>query len=88
MSARARSAAAVSTLADTRAAAEDVAARVREGLAGAPADLAFLFLSPEHVADAEEAAAAVVSVLEPGALAGRPARPSSGPPASSRACRR
>lgn len=70
MSARARSAAAVSTLVDTRAAAEDVAARVRDGLAGAPADLAFLFLSPEHVADAEEAAAAVVAVLGPGALAG------------------
>jgi small ligand-binding sensory domain FIST len=70
MSARARSAAAVSTLADTRAAAEDVAARVRDGLVGAPADLAFLFLSPEHVAGAEEAAAAVVAVLEPGALAG------------------
>jgi small ligand-binding sensory domain FIST len=70
MSARARSAAAVSTLADTRAAAEDVAARVRDGLAGAPADLAFLFLSPEHVAEAEDAAAAVVSVLSPGALAG------------------
>ena len=70
MSVRASSAAAVSTLADTRAAAEEVAARVRDGLAGAPADLAFLFLSPEHVADAEEAAAAVVAVLEPGALAG------------------
>jgi small ligand-binding sensory domain FIST len=70
MSARARSAAAVSTLVDTRAAAEDVAARVRDGLAGAPADLAFLFLSPEHVADAEEAAAAVVAVLEPDVLAG------------------
>jgi small ligand-binding sensory domain FIST len=70
MSARPRSAAAVSTLADTRAAAEDVAARVRDGLSGAPADLAFLFLSPEHVADAEDAAAAVVAVLEPGALAG------------------
>jgi small ligand-binding sensory domain FIST len=70
MNARAHSAAAVSTLADTRAAAEDVAARVRDGLAGAPADLAFLFLSPEHVTDAEAAAAAVASVLEPGALAG------------------
>jgi small ligand-binding sensory domain FIST len=66
----ARSAAAVSTLADTRAAAEDVAARVRDGLAGSPADLVFLFLSPEHVAEAEDAAAAVVSLLEPGALAG------------------
>ena len=70
MNARAHCAAAVSTLADTRAAAEDVAARVRDGLAGAPADLAFLFLSPEHVTDAEDAAAAVASVLEPGALAG------------------
>jgi small ligand-binding sensory domain FIST len=70
MSARSSSAAAVSTLADTRAAAEDVAARVRDGLAGAPADLAFLFLSPEHVAGAEDAAAAVAAVLAPGALAG------------------
>jgi len=70
MNARAHCAAAISTLADTRAAAEDVAARVRDGLAGAPADLAFLFLSPEHVTDAEDAAAAVASVLEPGALAG------------------
>jgi small ligand-binding sensory domain FIST len=70
MSIRASTASAVSTLADTRAAAEDVAARVRDGLAGAPADLAFLFLSPEHVTDAESAVAAVAAVLEPAALAG------------------
>ncbi len=70
MSVRASSAAAVSTLADTRAAAEDVAARVRDDLRGAPADVAFLFLSLEHAAAAEEAAAAVTAVLEPGALAG------------------
>jgi small ligand-binding sensory domain FIST len=70
MSAGARSASAVSTLADTRRAAEEVAARVRDDLGGAPADLAFLFLSPEHVAEAEHAAAAVADVLAPGALAG------------------
>jgi small ligand-binding sensory domain FIST len=66
----ARSASAVSTLADTRRAAEEVAALVRDDLAGAPADLAFLFLSPEHVSEAEHAAAAVIDVLAPGALAG------------------
>jgi small ligand-binding sensory domain FIST len=65
-----RCAAAVSTLADTRLAAEDVARRVCDDLGGEPADLAFLFISPEHVDDAEHAAAAVADLLAPGALAG------------------
>ncbi len=66
----ARPAAATSTLPDTRAAAEEAAEAVLDGLAGAPADVAFLFLSPEHAADAEQAAAAVADILRPGALAG------------------
>jgi small ligand-binding sensory domain FIST len=70
MSARARPAAATSTLPDTRAAAEEAAERVRDGLDGAPADLAFLFLSAEHAPYAEQAAAAIMDVLQPGALAG------------------
>ncbi|HEY3766189.1 MAG TPA: FIST N-terminal domain-containing protein [Gaiellales bacterium] len=70
MSDRARPAAATSTLVDTRAAAEEAAERVRDDLGGAPADVAFLFLSPEHAADAEAAAAAIADVLQPGALAG------------------
>ena len=74
MTAGARPAAATSRLPDTRAAAEEAAEAVLDGLAGAPADVAFLFLSPEHAADAEQAAAAVADILRPGALAGRPAR--------------
>jgi small ligand-binding sensory domain FIST len=70
MTVGARPAAAVSTDEDTRAAAEDVAERVRDELAGAPADVAFLFLSPEHAGEAEAAAAAVMDILGPGALAG------------------
>jgi small ligand-binding sensory domain FIST len=70
MTVGARPAAAVSTEEDTRAAAEEVAERVRAGLAGAPADVAFLFLSPEHAGEAEAAAAAVMDLLQPGALAG------------------
>jgi small ligand-binding sensory domain FIST len=70
MTAGARPAAAVSTDEETRAAAEDVAERVRDDLAGAPADVAFLFLSPEHTGEAEAAAAAVMDILQPGALAG------------------
>jgi small ligand-binding sensory domain FIST len=70
MTVGARPAAAVSTDEDTRAAAEDVAGRVRDDLAGAPADVAFLFLSPEHAGEAEAAAAAVMEILHPGALAG------------------
>jgi small ligand-binding sensory domain FIST len=70
MTASARQAAAVSTLEDTRVAAEEVAEQVRDALAGAPADLAFLFLSAEHAAEAETAAAAVAEILRPEALAG------------------
>jgi small ligand-binding sensory domain FIST len=70
MTVGARPAAAVSTDEDTRAAAEDVAERVRADLAGAPADVAFLFLLPEHAGEAEAAAAAVMEILGPGALAG------------------
>jgi small ligand-binding sensory domain FIST len=70
MTAAARPAAAVSTEGGTRAAAEEVAERVRADLAGAPADLALLFLSPEHAGEAETAAAAVMDILRPEALAG------------------
>jgi small ligand-binding sensory domain FIST len=70
MTVGARPAAAVSTETDTRAAAEEVAERVRDALAGAPADIAFLFLSPEHAGEAETAAAAVMDILRPEALAG------------------
>ena len=70
MTVGARPAAAVSTDEDTRAAAEDVAERVRDDLGGAPADVAFLFLSPGHAGEAEAAAAAVMDILQPGALAG------------------
>jgi small ligand-binding sensory domain FIST len=70
MTVGARPAAAVSTDENTRAAAEDVAERVRDDLAGAAADVAFLFLSPGHTGEAEAAAAAVMDILQPGALAG------------------
>lgn len=70
MSGPPRPAAAVSTLADTRAAAEEVSERVRDQLAGGPADVAFLFLSAEHAREAEVAAAAVADILRPEALAG------------------
>jgi small ligand-binding sensory domain FIST len=70
MTVGARPAAAVSTESGTRTAAEEVAERVRDALAGAPADVAFLFLSPEHAGEAETAAAAVMDILRPEALAG------------------
>jgi small ligand-binding sensory domain FIST len=70
MSERARPAAATSTLPDTRAAAEEAAERVRDGLGDAPADVAFVFLSAEHAPRAEEAAVAIADILRPGALAG------------------
>src|SRR5437763_6944468 len=70
VSERPRSAAAVSTIADTRLAAEDVAKRVRDALAGEPAGLAVIFMSPEHAPAAEHAAAAVADILQPAALAG------------------
>ena len=70
MTARARPAAATSTLPETRAAAVEVAGRVRDGLDGASADLAVVFLSAEHAPYAEQAAAAIADILRPGALAG------------------
>ena len=52
------------------AAAGEAAAQAAGELAGAAVDLAFLFLTPEHLAHADEAAAAVRSMLEPGCLLG------------------
>ena len=49
-----------------REAARDAVA----GLGGEPVDLAFLFLSPQHLADAGEAAAAVGAELAPRHLLG------------------
>jgi small ligand-binding sensory domain FIST len=74
MTARARPAAATSTLPETRAAAVEVAGRVRDGLDGASADLAVVFLSAEHAPYAEQAAAAIADILQPGALAGATAQ--------------
>jgi small ligand-binding sensory domain FIST len=60
----------VSTSSDTAAAAREAALVAREGLAGGGADLAFLFLSPEHCAAADVALRAVEGALAPAALAG------------------
>jgi small ligand-binding sensory domain FIST len=58
--------------ASTRAAeaAGEAAREARDALDGASVDLAFLFLSAEHFAGAEEALAAVEHELEPGHLLG------------------
>jgi small ligand-binding sensory domain FIST len=58
--------------ASTRAAAAagEAAREARDALEGASVDLAFLFLSAEHFAGAEEALAAVEHELEPGHLLG------------------
>jgi small ligand-binding sensory domain FIST len=74
MSPTARTAAAISTLPDTRAAAEEVAGRVRDELGDAPADLVVVFLSTEHAPFAEDAAAAIADILHPAALAGATAQ--------------
>jgi small ligand-binding sensory domain FIST len=65
-----RIAAGVSANPDATLAAAEAAAQAREGLAGAPADLVFLFLSEEHAEAAVEAADAVRAGLAPGRLAG------------------
>jgi small ligand-binding sensory domain FIST len=51
-------------------AAAEAAARARSELGGAPADLAFVFLSPHHVEDAAEVVARVNDELGPACLAG------------------
>ena len=55
---------------DARACAADAAAAVRAGLGGASADVAFVFLSAEHAAEAEQVAAEVARELSPGVLVG------------------
>jgi small ligand-binding sensory domain FIST len=56
--------------ADARSCAADAAALVRTGLAGETADIAFVFLSAEHAADAEQVAAEVERELSPRVLVG------------------
>jgi small ligand-binding sensory domain FIST len=56
--------------ADARACAADAAAAVRAQLAGAPADLAFVFVSAEHASDAVLVAVEVRRELAPGVLIG------------------
>ncbi|HYX87180.1 MAG TPA: FIST N-terminal domain-containing protein [Gaiellales bacterium] len=55
---------------DASACAAEAARAVRDRLGGAPADVAFVFVSPHHAADAEAVSAAIRETLEPGALAG------------------
>jgi small ligand-binding sensory domain FIST len=56
--------------ADARACAAEAAAAVRAGLGGAGADIAFVFVSAEHAAHAEQVAAEVTRELSPGVLVG------------------
>jgi small ligand-binding sensory domain FIST len=56
--------------ADAQACAADAAAAVRAGLGGASADVAFVFLSAEHAAEAERVSAEVMRELSPGVLVG------------------
>jgi small ligand-binding sensory domain FIST len=56
--------------ADARACGAQAAAAAREALGGAPADLAFVFVSAEHAADAAQVAAEVRRELAPGVLVG------------------
>ena len=56
--------------ADARACAAEAAAAVRAQLAGARTDVAFVFVSAEHAADAEEVAAEVRASLDPEVLIG------------------
>ncbi len=55
---------------DAAACAAEAAAAVRAGLGGAAADVAFVFVSAEHAAEAEQVAAQVVRELSPGVLVG------------------
>ncbi|MCL4290222.1 MAG: FIST C-terminal domain-containing protein [Thermoleophilia bacterium] len=65
-----RVAAGLATASITAAAVADAAAQVSAGLAGRSADLAFLFLTPDHLTTAAEAAAAVHETLGPRHLLG------------------
>ena len=65
-----RIAAGLATGAAAAAAAAEAAAQADAELAGAGVDLAFLFLTPQHLDHAGEAAGAVRSILEPGCLLG------------------
>ena len=60
----------LSGAADASAAAADAARQARESLAGAGADLACIFLSPDHLDDAEDALEAARAELEPASLIG------------------
>jgi small ligand-binding sensory domain FIST len=60
----------LSTLGDVDAATREAAIEARASLGGEPTDLAFVFLSPEHLDAAEDAAAAVREELAPAHLAG------------------
>src|SRR5689334_24989849 len=56
--------------ADARACAAEAAAAVRAQLAGAPPDIAFVFVSAEHAADADQVASEMRRALDPGVLVG------------------
>lgn len=60
----------LSTAAAARSAGREAAVRAAAELGGAPADLAFVFLSPGHLDDAEQAIAAVHEELAPARLLG------------------
>jgi len=60
----------VSTAADASDAVARAAREAREALGGGAADLAFLFLSAEHLDDAEDALGAALDELEPAHLLG------------------
>jgi small ligand-binding sensory domain FIST len=60
----------LSTIGDLDAATREAAVAARMALAAEPVDLAFLFLSPEHLDDAEEAVAALRGELSPRHLLG------------------
>ncbi len=55
---------------DARACAAEASAAVRVGLGGAAADVAFVFVSAEHAAEAEQVTAEVARELSPGVLVG------------------
>jgi small ligand-binding sensory domain FIST len=65
-----RVAAGLSTAPDAATAGSDAAARAADGLGGERPDLAFLFLSPAHVDEAEDAVGAVRERLGAGRLVG------------------
>jgi small ligand-binding sensory domain FIST len=65
-----RIAAGVSTAPGTAAAGDEAAREAAAGLAGAPTDVAFVFLSPEHLDAVPAALAAVEEHLAPDALVG------------------